>query len=155
MSSPVTAALHLQKFQSATAWGKWTLLHGVRALPASPADVARFIRDAAPIAGVDEIGQWLAEIAQCHIEAGYADPTVGGGAPSKAMNALSQFVKPRSWPKTLAECFLSLPYEAQKWIAGQDATQTSVVRRAQNEAADLRHRLKLLEQKQEQNVDTR
>ena len=71
MSSPVMQALHAQKFQEASAWGRWAILHKVRQLPASPADVAAFIKDCAPIAPIDEIWKFITEIAQSHIENGF------------------------------------------------------------------------------------
>jgi hypothetical protein len=140
MSSPVMQALHNQRLQEASAWGRWAILHKLRPLPASPADVARFIRDAEPLALIDEIFKWVGEISASHLENGYADPTAGGQA-TAAMNAISKLEPPRSWRRDMKERFFSLPWDVQDYLTQRENQRDREVRKAQNEAGDARQKL--------------
>ena len=110
MTSPVMAALHSQRYQEASAFGKWCIINKRRPLPAAPSDVAAFIRDCEPIASLAEIWRFITEILVSHLENNLADPTVGG-QPSVALNAISRLEAPRSWPKAMKERFKDIPYD--------------------------------------------
>ena len=66
---------------------------------------------------------------------------------------------PRSWDAEARAAFLQLPANLQRYYAKREADRDRAVRKAQNEAADLRHKLAAAEQKlksiEEQNVENK
>jgi hypothetical protein len=145
MTSPVMAALHSQRYQEASAFGKWCIINKRRPLPASPSDVAAFIRDCEPIASLAEIWKFITEISVSHLENNLADPTVGG-QPARAMNAISELEAPRSWPRLMKERFKEIPYDVQAYLVESTGRREAELRRAQNQAADAQKKLLTLQQ---------
>jgi hypothetical protein len=140
MTSPVMAALHNQRYQEASAFGRWCIINKRPPLPASPADVARFIRDCEPIASLAEIWKFISEISVSHLENNLADPTAGG-QPSVALNAISKLDAPRSWPKAMKERFKDIPHDVQSYLVESSGKREAELRRSQNEAGDARRKL--------------
>jgi hypothetical protein len=140
MSSPVMQALHNQRLQEASAWGRWCILKKIRALPASPTHVAAFVKDCEPLMQLDEIWAAVHEISRSHIENNLADPTSGGAA-AQAINSIARLEAPRSWPRLMKERFADLPYDFQSFIAMHEPRREKELRRSQNEAGDARRKL--------------
>jgi hypothetical protein len=140
MSSPVMQALHNQRLQEASPWGRWAILHKVRPLPASPAHVAAFVKDCEPLMQLDELWAAVHEISRAHIENNLADPT-SGGAVAQAINSIARLEPPRAWPKNMKQRFADLPYDFQSFIAMHEPKRERELRRSQNEAGDARRKL--------------
>jgi hypothetical protein len=145
MTNPVMQALVNAKMREASVFGKWCILKGVPALPASPAAVAAFVRDCEPLIPVDKIWEAVSEVSQSHLSNGLADPTAGGQVAS-AMSAMARIDPPRSWPDPLKTRFKSLPYDLQIYVERHEREREKAVRRAQNEAATAKRKLGELEQ---------
>ncbi|MCA6117875.1 hypothetical protein J6524_23790 [Bradyrhizobium sp. WSM 1738] len=137
--NPVLAALAQARLRAAPMFAKWCELNGLLPCPATPAHVARFVADCAPL-GIERL--WLAvqEISRLHVSAGFADPTLGGVA-AKAISDLAGIEPPRSWPADHKQRFKSLPYDLQVYVAAHEARRENVLRRAQNEAASAKRKL--------------
>jgi len=108
-------------------------MHDVQPLPATPADVAKFIADCAPL-GIEKLWPIVGEISRAHYLVGLADPTLGGWV-AHAINEVSKVEPPRSWPKEHKARFQSMPYDLQIYVANHEAEREKVIRRAQNDAA--------------------
>lgn len=139
----------------------WCALHRVQPLPAAPADVAQFVTDCAEL-GMDELWPMLQEISREHYLVGLADPTLGG-AVSTAIVPIAKIEAPRAWPREHKANFARLPYDLQLYLSGHGAQREKVVRRAQNEAAEAKQKLavlqaspvaNLLEQRKQTNGDS-
>lgn len=118
---------------------KWCELNGVEPRPAAPSDVARFIVDCAPL-GIERLWPAVQEISRLHVDAGLADPTLGG-AVAAAISDLAKIDPPRSWPADHKRRFKSLPYDLQAYVAAHELQRENALRRAQNEAATARRSL--------------
>ena len=127
--------------EETSAFGKWCIVRGVRSLPAMPAHVANFIADlAAAEKSIKQIWPLVQEISQAHVSRGFADPTAGGVV-GDMINSVALIDRPRSWPATEDGRFKSLPYDVQSFLSHRESQRDTAVRRAQNEAADLRKQL--------------
>jgi hypothetical protein len=115
---------------------QWCELQCVRALPARPASVAAFVcllRDQnTPRQTVIET---LSAIEALHVAAAVANPVA---TPIVSATLGSSIDPPRSWKKLDKEYFSRLPLHAQEIIAHREQDREVQLRRAQNEAADLR-----------------
>lgn len=118
---------------------KWCELNGLEPRPAAPANVARFIVDCAPL-GIERLWPAVQEVSWLHVEAGLADPTLGG-AVAAAISDLARIEPPRSWPRDRKHRFKLLPYDLQLYVAAHELQREKALRRAQNEAANARRRL--------------
>ena len=143
MTNPVLTALAQARMRAAPMFAKWCELNGVCFCPAVPADVARFVRDCAPL-GIERLWPAVQEIAASHAALGLADPTLGGAA-AAAINDLADIAPPRSWPGDRKQRFRSLPYDLQVYVAGHEAQREKILRRAQNEVAIARQKLAALQ----------
>jgi len=115
----------------------WCQLNNLTPMPAAPYVVARFIRECAN-PEVSRVWEAVREISDAHLSVGLADPTVGGVA-AMAMNDLSKIQPPRSWDDAHKVRFLTLPYDAQKYIV---ETREKQLQGLFTENASLRKRLK-------------
>jgi|SRR5581483_6756845 len=127
-----------------SAFDNWCLLRGVSSLPATPADVAQFVKDCEPL-GIEKVWELVQEISGPHHAGGFADPTAGGPV-SAAINTISKLVPPRSWSKEEKLRFYSLPYDLQLTVIRRTAQTEKEMRRAQNEAAEARRQLASIQQ---------
>jgi hypothetical protein len=153
MTSPVMTALANQRYQEASVFGRFALMRGIKPLPAQPAHVADFVREMWTLtSNVGKIWEAVQEVSHSHLSNGLADPTAGGPV-AAAMNEISKLQPPRSWRKDFWPRWHALPWDVQNYLTQHEEQRDRVVRDAQNQAGDLRHKLKLLEQK-EPNVDT-
>ncbi len=134
-----------------TAFGKWCVVRGIRALPATPQDVAAFIRD--QTAPLEKIWPWVKQISQNHILNGFADPTAGGLV-AHIVNNISNLDAPASWKKEEKARFYALPYDVQIYIKTRDRQRDTEMHRAQREAADIRRELAALKQQEQKSNET-
>jgi hypothetical protein len=139
-TNPVLAALAQARMRAAPMFVKWCELNGLSPWPATPAHVAQFVADCAPL-GVERLWPAIQEISRLHVSAGLADPTLGGVA-ATVISDLANIDPPRSWPGNHKQRFRSLPYDLQVYVAAHEAQREKALRRAQNEAAaSARHKL--------------
>src|SRR6185312_605016 len=136
MTNPVLAALAQARHRAAPMFARWCELNGACFCPAAPAMVARFVRDCAAL-GIERLWPAVQEISKQHVSLGLADPTLGGAA-TAAINDVAGVLPPRSWPGDQKQCFKSLPYDLQAFLAEHEARREKALRRAQNEAASAR-----------------
>src|SRR5690349_18116175 len=97
MTNPVLAALAQARFRAAPMFAQWCELNAASFCPASPATVARFVRDCAAL-GIERLWPAVQEISKLHGSLGLADPTLGGPV-AAAINDLADVPPPRSWPR--------------------------------------------------------
>lgn len=115
------------------AFEQWCSIKGVGELPASPADVALFVKECAGL-GMDVIWPILTDISRDHYILGLADPTLGGPV-AAAVCAVEPVKPPLSWGKDMKGRFHALPYDIQKYILQRETERDAALRRAQNELA--------------------
>ena len=121
-----------------SAFGKWCVVRGVRSLPAAPAHVAAFLAENSGLSkSVKQIWEMVREISHAHVSNGYADPTAGS-AVGDMINSIAMIPAPRSWSKDEKLRFKDLPYDLQLIVNRREADREREIRRAQNEAAELR-----------------
>ena len=120
---------------------RWCALHDETPIPAAPRVVARFVSDIAA-SGIEKIWPMVGEISRAHYLIGLADPTLGG-AVSAAINEIARIEIPRSWPAGMKVRFQTLPYDMQVYVAAHEIDRDKAVRRAQNEAGELRKQAKV------------
>lgn len=137
--NPVLAALAQARMRAAPMFVKWCDLNGLSPFPAAPAHVVQFIADCAPL-GIERLWPAVQEVSKLHVEAGLADPTLGGPA-AAAIGDLAKIDPPRSWPMQHKQRFKSLPYDLQVYVAAHELQREKTLRRAQNEAAAARQKL--------------
>ena len=138
-SNPVLAALAQARMRAAPMFVKWCELNGVSPCPATPAHVARFVADCAPL-GIERLWPAIQDVSRLHASVGLADPTLGGVV-AEAISNLAGIDPPRSWPAAHKQRFKSLPYDLQVYVATHEAQRERALRRAQNEAARARQQL--------------
>jgi hypothetical protein len=114
----------------------WCLLNGEKAHHATPAVVARFVKDIAPM-GISRVWHAVQEVSRTHYTIGLSDPTLGGPV-AAAVNEISKIAPPRSWPKEEQARFLTLPYDVQITIEKRERDRDNQVRTLQNEFAALK-----------------
>jgi hypothetical protein len=136
-----------------TMFENYCTLHGFQAVPASPTTISRFINGIAEL-GVERVWAEIQSISRKHYTIGLPDPTLGAGLVTSAINAISKIDPPRSWPREQSARFLSLPYDIQRQIIVRETERDKAVRKAQNEAADLRKQIKELELENGTKADT-
>jgi hypothetical protein len=119
---------------------QWAATQKVRALPARPTSVAAFYQWQDDL-GVprDKIGTVLSAISAMHYAASLGDPVATPIV--RTVTAASTIEPPRSWTKDEKELFTGLPVEIQAVITRREHDRERIMRRAQNEAADLRRRM--------------
>ena len=72
-----------------------------------------------------------------HYVHGLPDPTLGETV-ATALNNIVRVDPPRSFPKELHELFKMLPHEIQHWLARRQAADDRLIRKLQNELAQLK-----------------
>jgi hypothetical protein len=113
----------------------------VRALPAKPATCAAFAQWQRDL-GVppEKINATLSAIEALHFAAGQSNPIATPLV--RTITAASTIDPPRSWTKEEKQLFTGLPVEVQVVIDRRERDRETTLRRAQNEAGDLRRLLK-------------
>ena len=131
----------------------WCKQNSLASLPARPASIALFVLENGHV-GIDELARMVVGISRCHLRRGQADPTSGYPV-SAALNHLAEIDAPVSWPKEMRPRFSELTYALQQYLAASDREQTRMIKRAHQEAADARKKLKEIEGKnvEAENVD--
>jgi hypothetical protein len=119
-------------------------LVNVRYLPARPTTVASFVFKQFD-AGVkpDTIFDQLAALERLHDSFDLANP-VATSAARAALSEVASIEVPRSWPKADKELFKTLPPQIRNVILNREKDRETTLRRAQNEAGELRNALKRL-----------
>jgi hypothetical protein len=110
---------------------------GVPWRPASPAVLAKFVLQHTKTGRLIEE---IRSISAAHSSSNLPDPAATYWV-SKALCRLMKIEPPRSWPKAEQAVFLSLPADLQQYLIPREAERDRTVRRAQNEAAELRKQL--------------
>jgi hypothetical protein len=133
-------------------WDSWAKARGIRNVPASPSALALWVRSEleAGISG-EQILKQVRAISKMHDFYGLADPTVCRIVQAEMP---MQFLLPRSWARDDAAIWHQIPPAAQEIIVQRADEASKVLRRAQNETADLRHKLKSLTEKENTNVES-
>ena len=140
------AALAQARMRAAPMFARWCELNGTSFCPASPAAIAKFVTDCAPL-GIARLWPAVQDISRAHVTLGLADPTLGGEV-AAAIGCVANIQAPRSWPDGRKRQFKSLPYDWQAYIADHEARREKALRRAQNEAATFRQKLAAFQQEQ-------
>jgi len=146
MTNPVLAALALQRMRVAPMFARWCELNQLCPLPATPATVAQFVGDCASL-GIERLWPAVCDISMAHASRGLADPTLGGVA-AAAISEVAGIAAPRSWPADRKQRFAALPYDLQLYVAAHEAQREKALRRAQNEAANVRQKLAAFQKSQ-------
>lgn len=120
----------------------WCAISGQAPFPASPATVAKYVAEFSE-AGIEKLTALVEEISRAHQEIGLADPT-RSDVVTAALSDIAKIEPPRSWTGDNKALFPRLPYDLQKHVAEREAERERVIRRAMNEAADLRNELAAL-----------
>jgi hypothetical protein len=117
----------------------WCKERGVRPLPAAPATIAAFVRDLRP----EEIPAVLADIEALHSNANLANPI----ATTPVRAVLQEILKldPPRWNKPEQLLWAALPPEVRGVISRRDKQTSTLIRRLQNENADLKKQLSQME----------
>jgi hypothetical protein len=144
MTNPVLAALAQARFRAAPMFARWCELNCASFCPATPATVARFVRECGAL-GIERLWPAVQDISKLHTSLGLADPTLGGAA-ATAIGDIADIPPPRSWPGDQKQRFNSLPYDLQVFVAGHETRREKALRKAQNEAAAARQKLAKQEQ---------
>jgi hypothetical protein len=143
-TNPVLAALAQARMRAAPVFARWCELNAASFCPASPAMIAKFVGDCAPL-GIARLWPAVQDISRTHVSLGLADPTLGG-AVALAVSDVAGIEAPRSWPDDRKQQFKVLPYDLQIYIANHEARREKALRRAQNEAAAFRQKLTAFQQ---------
>jgi hypothetical protein len=117
-------------------------------VPATPMVIARFVDSISP-SGIEQVFEAVQEISRAHYTIGLPCPCSGPGLVTRAVNAVSKIVPPRSWSKAMQEQFLHLNWDIQSCIAKRETERELVVRKAQQEAGEARNALAALKQQME------
>lgn len=123
-------------------FAQWCAHHSVRSLPATPAVVAAFIleHEARGSEFVDEV---LGAITRAHALWLLANP-VATEIVSQALLQTELVNASRSFDKREKLMFATLPRDMQRAVARRENDRDKALRRAQNEAGDLRNEVKRL-----------
>lgn len=115
---------------------RWCILNGHKPFGVSPAIVAQFVDDIAPM-GIEQVWPAVQEVARMHTAHGLPDPTQSKDV-AAAINAIAKIDPPRSWPAEEKLRFLTLPYDIQLIISKREADRDKQIRHMQNELAQLK-----------------
>jgi hypothetical protein len=115
---------------------RWCILNGHKPFGAAPAIVAQFVDDIASM-GIEQVWPAVQEVARMHSAHGLPDPTQSK-AVAAAINAVAKIDPPRSWPAEEKILFLNLPYDIQSYLAKRQADDDALIRKLQNELAQLK-----------------
>jgi hypothetical protein len=119
----------------------WCNSKGVPFLPAQPSTVAAYIRfENKSGANFQRIFETVRAIEQAHDAAGASNPCATM-AVRHELGTLYHIDAPRSWPKADRPLFNTLPIEVRAVIERRAEQDSKVLRRLQNEAAELRKQL--------------
>jgi hypothetical protein len=119
----------------------WCQQQRIRAVPARPTSVAAYARYQQD-QGISRqlIAERLGAIEALHNAASLGNPCATPVV--RAVTGGSTIEAPRSWTKDEKQLFTGLPVEVQKVIVRRENDREREMRRAQNEAGDLRRLLK-------------
>ncbi len=128
-----------------TAFITWAKASGKPHLPASMADVAAFVADMKAMPP-DWLATQLRAVDEEHERLGYAPPC-RSTLVTELINKLYPIDPPRSWQAEMKDAFRRLPLLLQLYVAAHEKRREKEIRRAQNEAAELRQKLAEYERK--------
>ena len=131
-------------------FAKFCAAHGVSECPAAPVVIAAWIRSERAIGIESErVLATLAALAKAHDVAGLANPICTHAVRAACEEFLDTSEAPQSWNKEERYLWAVLPPDIRTVISRRDRQQCLVVRRVQNETAELRNKLKSLQPKKE------
>jgi hypothetical protein len=139
VTNPVLAALAEARIRAAPTFARWCELNGASFCPASPATVARFVRDCGAL-GIERLWSSVQDISRTHASLGLADPTLGAPV-ATAVSEVAGISPPRAWPDGQKARFGSLSHDWQVYLAAHEMRREKALRRAQNEAAAAKQKL--------------
>jgi hypothetical protein len=125
-----------------SAFARWAELRGVVALPAKPDSVAMFVLESGDL-GLEALCEIASGISRAHQN--FGDPVASFQVRRAFEIVGGPIPEPRSWPKIKKQAFRDLPWHIQKVIESRETDHNTMLRRCQNEAADLRKKLKQIE----------
>jgi hypothetical protein len=139
------AVLHLRRF------AEFCKSRGVKALPCAPPTLAGFVR-AENALGVpsDRILDAVRAVELAHDAAAISNPAATAATRAELSRILK--IEPPRWNKEELLVFWGLSPEAQAIVSRHSKLDSNAVRKAQNETAELRNKLKAFEQKGIENV---
>jgi hypothetical protein len=111
----------------------WCQLNRVHPLPASVADVARFVGECSHLAP-DVLWAELTAIDEQHEELLYSPPAKSRHV-MEAFDRAHPVAPPRAWVKADWPLFASLPYGVKQIIVRREAERDRELQRCQNDAA--------------------
>jgi hypothetical protein len=132
------------------AFNRWCEERGLISCPATPETIALFVLQNAALEA-DALSALLEGITAGHQHLG--DPVASWQVNRALELAYGEVKMPRSWKKEKVRLFNTLPYFVKSYIAYRDKQVDTALRRAQNEAGDLRHKFKQMEEAKEANAD--
>lgn len=126
----------------------WCKSRGIKALPCAPTSLAAFVQsqnndDVRP----EQIIEVVHLIEALHDNQGLANPVATAVVVRSELSKILKIEAPRSWPTADKLKFAGLPVEIQEVGERRARQDERVLRRAQNETAELRHKLKEFQQK--------
>ena len=122
---------------------QWCASANVRHLPAAPATCATFILSQSTVGVAPErIAATAQAIELLHDHYGQSNPIQTRAARWALEQVLPQTDAPRSWPAAEKAQFAHLPVQIRNVIANREQDREKTLRRAQNEAGELRRLIK-------------
>jgi hypothetical protein len=119
---------------------RWCREKGVIPLPAKPESVALFLLQSREL-GVDALTEIARSIARAHSR--FADPCSSWAVRAAFEEIGGVYQVPRSWPKAEWPVWDDLPWPVKRYLDMRERQRDVAINRAQQEAGDLRHQLKL------------
>jgi hypothetical protein len=140
---PQPSELDSETLQALRPWLSWTTANSVRHCPAKSHVVAQFILEqSATGATTESILKQIDAIARLHDKFSLPNP-VATSAARAVLEREFAFAVPRSWTGPEKEMFCTLPAEIRAAISRREQDRETTLRRAQNNLAEERKRLKV------------
>jgi hypothetical protein len=120
---------------------EWCAAQKVRAVPCRPTSLAAYLQwEKDRNTPKENISATLAAVEQIHNAANYGNPIASPVV--RIVTAASTISAPRSWTRDEQQLFTELPIEIQAVVARREKNRETELRRAQNEAGELRRLFK-------------
>jgi hypothetical protein len=134
---PRPAALPPEAQQHLAPFLEWCAAQKVRALPCRPTSLAAYLQwEKDRHTPKEKISATVAAIEAMHTAANWGNPIASPVV--RIVTAASTISAPRSWTREEQALFTELPIEIQAVVARREKDRETVLRRAQNEAGELR-----------------
>jgi hypothetical protein len=127
-----------------SAFVAWCKLKGVIPLPAKAESVALFLLQSRDL-GVDALTEIARGIARAHSR--FADPCSSWAVRAAFEEIGGHYQVPRSWPKAEWPVWEDLPWPVKRYLDMRERQRDVAINKAQQEAGDLRHKLREMEKR--------